>query len=96
MLDGMRYAIESGEPNRSKIAVLNDTRSLLVKPVSLVRLAAGFIAADEDRLDDALYVRELAYTLYEEGAFRDQAAGKPVPCPNAVAAQPASLHALDA
>jgi hypothetical protein len=36
-------------------------------------LAAGFIAASEDRLDDALYVRELAYSLYEEGAFRDHA-----------------------
>lgn len=33
-------------------------------------LAAGFIAAVEDRLDDALYVRELAYTFYEEGAFK--------------------------
>jgi hypothetical protein len=36
-------------------------------------LAAGFIAASEGRLDDALYVRELAYSLYEEGAFRDHA-----------------------
>ena len=35
-------------------------------------LAAGFIAASEGRLEDALYVRELAYTLYEEGAFRDR------------------------
>jgi len=35
-------------------------------------LAAGFIAASEGRLDDALYVRELAYALYEEGAFRDR------------------------
>ncbi len=35
-------------------------------------LAAGFLAASEGRLDDALYVRELAYSLYEEGAFRDR------------------------
>jgi hypothetical protein len=38
-------------------------------------LAAGFIAAGEDRLADALYVRELAYKLYEEGAFRDRVKG---------------------
>jgi hypothetical protein len=37
-------------------------------------LAAGFIAASEGRLDDALYVRELAYAFYKEGAFRDRAA----------------------
>lgn len=35
-------------------------------------LAAGFIAAIEGRLDDAVYVRELAYCMYEEGAFRQQ------------------------
>jgi hypothetical protein len=35
-------------------------------------LTAGFIAASEGRLDDALYVRELAYALFEEGAFRDR------------------------
>jgi hypothetical protein len=35
-------------------------------------LAAGFIAASEDRLHDSRYVRELAYSLYEEGAFRDR------------------------
>ncbi len=35
-------------------------------------LAAGFIAASEGRLADALYVRELAYSLYEEGAFHDR------------------------
>ncbi len=35
-------------------------------------LAAGFIAASEDKLDDALYVRELAYALYKEGAFRNR------------------------
>lgn len=35
-------------------------------------LAAGFIAASEGRLADARYVRELAYALYEEGAFRDR------------------------
>lgn len=33
-------------------------------------LAAGFIAASEGRLSDSLYVRELAYALYEDGAFR--------------------------
>lgn len=36
-------------------------------------LAAGFIAASEDRLDDALYVRELAYGLFKDGAFQDRA-----------------------
>jgi hypothetical protein len=40
-------------------------------------LAAGFIAASEGRLDDALYVRELAYSFYEEGAFRDRAEHAP-------------------
>jgi len=35
-------------------------------------LAAGFIAAAEGKLDDALYVRELAYSLYKQGAFRDR------------------------
>jgi len=35
-------------------------------------LAAGFIAAAEGKLADALYVRELAYAMYEEGAFRDR------------------------
>ncbi len=35
-------------------------------------LAAGFIAAAEGRLHDSFYVRELAYRMYEEGAFRDR------------------------
>lgn len=35
-------------------------------------LAAGFIAAIEGKLRDSLYVRELAYSMYEEGAFRDR------------------------
>lgn len=35
-------------------------------------LAAGFLAASEGRLDDSLYVRELAYSFYEEGAFHDR------------------------
>jgi hypothetical protein len=35
-------------------------------------LAAGFIAASEDRLHDTLYVKELTYEFYEEGAFRDR------------------------
>ena len=35
-------------------------------------LAAGFIAASEDRLGDSLYVRDLAYRMFEEGAFRDR------------------------
>jgi hypothetical protein len=35
-------------------------------------LAAGFIAAAEERLDDSAYLRELAYSLYEDGAFRDR------------------------
>lgn len=32
-------------------------------------LAAGFIAAAEGRLDDSRYVRDLAYGMYEDGAF---------------------------
>lgn len=35
-------------------------------------LAAGFIAESEGRLSDALYVRELAYALFEDGAFRER------------------------
>ncbi len=35
-------------------------------------LAAGFIAASEGRLGDSLYVKELAYALYEEGAFQNR------------------------
>ena len=35
-------------------------------------LAAGFIAHGEGRLDDSEYVRQLAYSLYEEGTFREQ------------------------
>lgn len=35
-------------------------------------LAAGFIAVAEGKLHDSLYVRELAYRMYEEGAFRDR------------------------
>jgi hypothetical protein len=33
-------------------------------------LAAGFLAASEGRLDDSLYVRELAYHFFESGAFK--------------------------
>jgi hypothetical protein len=36
-------------------------------------LAAGFIAAAEGRLDESLYVREMAYSFYKEGAFRERA-----------------------
>ncbi len=35
-------------------------------------LAAGFLAASEGRIDDSRYVRELAYELFETGAFRDR------------------------
>jgi hypothetical protein len=35
-------------------------------------LAAGFLAACEGRLDDSTYVKELAYEMYESGAFRDR------------------------
>ncbi len=34
-------------------------------------LAAGFIAAAEGRLDDSRHVRDLAYGMFEEGAFAD-------------------------
>ncbi len=33
-------------------------------------LAAGFIAAAEGRIGDSLYVRELTYSMFEDGAFR--------------------------
>jgi hypothetical protein len=39
-------------------------------------LAAGFLAAAEGRLDDSEYVMSLAYSFYEEGAFRDKVATK--------------------
>lgn len=35
-------------------------------------LAAGFIAAGEERIHDSLYVRDLAYRMFEEGAFKDR------------------------
>jgi hypothetical protein len=35
-------------------------------------LAAGFLAAGEGLLDDSRYIRELAYTLYESGCFKDR------------------------
>lgn len=35
-------------------------------------LAAGFIAVLEGRLQDSCYVRDLAYQMYEEGAFGDR------------------------
>jgi hypothetical protein len=35
-------------------------------------LAAGFIAVLEGRLQDSYYVRELAYEMYEDGAFADR------------------------
>jgi hypothetical protein len=34
-------------------------------------LAAGFQAARERKLDDSLSVRQIAYRLYESGAFRE-------------------------
>ena len=40
-------------------------------------LAAGFIAVSEGRLHDSYYVRELAYRMYEEGAFRDRCRPQP-------------------
>ncbi len=39
-------------------------------------LAAGFLAASEGRLDDSLYVKDLAYGFYESGAFRDRVPAK--------------------
>lgn len=36
-------------------------------------LAAGIVAKTEGRLDDSEYVRQLAYRLYEEGAFKEAA-----------------------
>jgi hypothetical protein len=35
-------------------------------------LAAGFLAARDGRLDDSLYVRQLAYGMFEKGAFREE------------------------
>lgn len=39
-------------------------------------LAAGFLAASEGRLDDSFYVKDLAYSFYEGGAFRDRVPAK--------------------
>jgi hypothetical protein len=36
-------------------------------------LAAGFIADAEGRIDDSRYVQQLAYELFEDGAFREHA-----------------------
>ena len=44
-------------------------------------LAAGFIAEAEGRLDDSLYVRDLAYSMFEEGAFRDRVPGSRAAAP---------------
>jgi hypothetical protein len=35
-------------------------------------VAAGFIAHAESRLAESSYVKELAYEIYESGAFRDR------------------------
>ena len=40
-------------------------------------LAAGFIAASEGRIEDSAYVRELAYSMFEEGAFQDRCRPQP-------------------
>ena len=40
-------------------------------------LAAGFLAANEGRLHEREYVRELAYRWYEAGAFADRLTGSP-------------------
>ena len=39
-------------------------------------LAAGFLAANEGRIGDSRYVRQLAYEMYEQGAFRERGASK--------------------
>lgn len=36
----------------------------------LCALAAGFIATSQGRLADSEYVRQLAYDLYESGAYK--------------------------
>ena len=46
-------------------------------PFRRFTLAAGFIAASEGRLDDSDYVRELTYSMFEEGTFRDRRRPKP-------------------
>ena len=43
-------------------------------------LAAGFLAASEDRIGDSRHVQQLAYELYEGGAFRERAASKSLTC----------------
>ncbi len=35
-------------------------------------LAAGFLAAMEDRLHDSEYVKQLTYDFYKQGAFRER------------------------
>lgn len=44
-------------------------------------LAAGFLAASEGRLDDSSYVKELAYGMYESGAFAARAQPSPPAAP---------------
>ena len=41
-------------------------------------LAAGFLAASEGRLSESRYVQQLAYELYERGAFREPAVTRPL------------------
>jgi len=53
------------------------TEDFWANPFHWCALAAGFIAASEGRLDDSLYVRELAYRMFEEGAFRDRCRPEP-------------------
>lgn len=44
-------------------------------------LVAGFIAWAEGRLDDPLYVRDLAYRMYEDGAYQTRAESEPARTP---------------
>lgn len=67
-------------------------------------LAAGFIAASEGRVGDSHYVRDLAYRMFEEGAFRDRVAAaeqnaSPLPASDAATAgltDPTPCAMLDA
>lgn len=48
------------------------TDTIFNDPFHWCALAAGFIAVLEDRLHDSLYVKQLTYEFYDQGAFRER------------------------
>jgi hypothetical protein len=49
---------------------MNDDEDFWQNRFHLCALAAGFIAVSEGRVSESRYVQQLAYELYERGAFR--------------------------